>query len=100
MKVVAVDRYRNFKKEVVAYVEEQPDPVAQFAFDIIKQHAMVSAMPDGEDSSGRQKEKLPTPEQFVDRAFAIAEYAFNLARDKGRMIKTPDISEVIGEGED
>lgn len=95
MKIVAIDRFKIHKKEVFAYQEEQPDPVAQLAFDIIKQHAMVSAMPDGEDTSGRQKLRLPTPDEFVRRAFNIAETAFCEAMERGLLVKTPDLSEII-----
>lgn len=45
---------------------------AQLAREIVVRWALVAAMPDGEDSSGRQKFRLPTSTDITVRACEIA----------------------------
>ena len=44
----------------------------RYAGAMIERWGMVAACPDGEDSSGRSKLRLATPEELVDRAYAVA----------------------------
>jgi len=71
-----------------------PNREATFALSIIAQHAMISAIPDGEDSSGRQQCRLPTHEEFTKRAFALAKTAFQLMTDEGMMIEYPTLDQI------
>lgn len=50
-----------------------PNRRARFASEFIARWGCVAAIPDGEDSSGRQKLRLPTPVELVDRAIETAE---------------------------
>ena len=50
-----------------------PNAVARMAENIVTRWAQVAAVPDGEDSSGRQKMRLPTAEELAVRACDIAE---------------------------
>lgn len=49
------------------------DLVAHTALCLLERWALATAAVDGEDSAGRQKLRAETPEETVDRAFAIAE---------------------------
>lgn len=46
-------RYRSEQMHVTE--SEMPDACARLAIEIVRSHAMVAAMPDGEDSAGRQR---------------------------------------------
>jgi hypothetical protein len=49
-----------------------PHTVGLVALDIVKAHAMIAAIPDGEDSAGRAKLRLPTADELTTRACDIA----------------------------
>jgi len=48
-------------------------PVGKLAVDLIERFGSVACVEDGEDSSGRSKSRLQTPDELVDRCIAIAE---------------------------
>ena len=62
---------------------------AQFANDLMKHLAIVAAVPDGEDDCGRQKFRLMTEEEVVERATAIASLAFGLHGYNGLILELP-----------
>lgn len=82
------------KKTVVTYTTETPDDVAQFAMQLIDRHANVAGHEDGEDSQGRSKLRLQTPEELVERSFKIAQLTFAMARARGHMLTLPDLNEL------
>lgn len=45
--------------------------LATFAAQLIERWGMVAAIPDGEDSTGRQKLRLLTPSELIERSFEI-----------------------------
>jgi hypothetical protein len=49
---------------------------SEMAYNLIKYWATVAATPDGEDSSGRQKLRLQTPEELVAKSFDVTEKFF------------------------
>lgn len=59
-----------------------PNPKAMFAMDLMKHVGIVLGEPDGEDSAGRAKFRLATPEELVARAVAIADLAFATFEDE------------------
>jgi hypothetical protein len=81
-------------KEVVVYHSESPDYEAALAFSFIERWGMVTAVPDGEDSAGREKARLLTPSEVVDRAFMIAALALAEARKRDLMQTLPDLNEI------
>lgn len=52
------------------------DPRADLAERIMRQLSIICATPDGEDSAGRQRFRLMTPEEVAQRATDIADCAF------------------------
>ncbi len=58
-------------------------PIAVWSFRICERWAMAVAMPDGEDSDGRAKLRLLTPQEVAERAVDIAERLNTLLLLKG-----------------
>ena len=54
-----------------------------FAMDLLRSGTANSAIPDGEDTSGRAKMRVVTPAEAVSRAMEIAETLFERGWDKG-----------------
>ena len=67
---------------------------ARIALAILEKHAMVSAIPDGEDTSGRQKCRLPTAEELVKRALDLAETFRREVESRGFLLEIEEESEV------
>ena len=68
------------KYTLMLHHSEIPEDEAKLAFSLLERWGMVAAAPDGEDSAGRSKLKLSTPDELVERAFAVAKLAFDKAR--------------------
>lgn len=64
-------------------------PEAHFAAVCIEKWGMVAGMPDGEDSAGRARIRLATPEEVVERAMTVAELFYRAARARGWTTKIP-----------
>ena len=66
---------------------------ATFISDLILKWGMVAAIEDGEDSSGRSKIRLQTPQELVDRAFETAKIVFERFKKEDLLISVgpPDV---------
>ena len=84
-----VSREYNDKVSRLHYLE-QPNQVATFAFVLIERFGLIAADTDGEDSAGRQKGCLLPVADVVDRAFDLAEKAYETAFSRGMMLELPD----------
>ena len=73
------DRYGEPK----GHYAECPGMEATAVLNFIEKWGMVAAAPDGEDSAGRQKLRLATPEEMVARAMQTTEAAFRTLRAHG-----------------
>ncbi len=94
MKVRVSNGVYNEEKTVRAFYTEAPDRAASFAMELLEKWGLVAAMPDGEDSSGRAKMRLPTTQELVTRSFDIAEAAMAEARTRGMMVDLPDLNQI------
>ncbi len=72
------------------FVTENIDIEASFAMELMRQMAMVAALPDGVDDAGRQKARLMSPSEVVDRACEISELAIAHFRGNGWIYKKVD----------
>lgn len=81
-------------KAVTVYFTETLNQEAKLAADLIERWGLVAAMPDGEDSAGRAKLRLPTADELVTRAMFIAERLWAMARERGHIVTLPDLNEV------
>lgn len=79
----------------VLHGDQALHPEATLASAIIEKWALVAAVPDGEDSAGRQKSRLPTPEELANRAADLAAAAFATYQSRGwlQAIPPPDEAE-------
>jgi hypothetical protein len=93
-KIRVEDSEYGDNKQVVVFHTQVPDQVMVFVLELIKQHAMVAAEPDGEDSAGRSRVRLQTPNELVTRAFEISELAFAVARNRGHLVDAPDLNDL------
>ena len=73
---------------------EQPEFEAKLAFAFIEKWGMIAGEPDGEDSSGRSKVRMATPEEVVKRAFDIARVALKQAKESGLICQMPTFKEM------
>jgi hypothetical protein len=81
-----INREEKFDQpQVVLHNTEELEKEACLALALIERWGMVAGIPDGEDSSGRSKLRLSTPEELTERAFECAKLAFDKARYKGLM---------------
>lgn len=87
-------------KNVVVYTTETFDQEANIALVLIEKWGLVAAMPDGEDSAGRAKLRLPTPQELATRALDIAQEFTALARKRGHVVLLPDLNEINKEQDD
>jgi hypothetical protein len=65
-------------------------PVASMAEKIATHFALIAAVPDGEDSSGRQKHRLVTPEELAKRACDVAQALAAELESRGLIYDMPD----------
>jgi hypothetical protein len=54
-----------------------------FAMEILKSHPLITAVPDGEDSAGRQKLRSQESKEVVAKAVEISEALFEEAEKRG-----------------
>jgi hypothetical protein len=73
----------NHYNKGTIYYGESLLPEGQFAAHMIEKWGMVAATPDGEDSAGRQKMRLATPEELVERAIETTNLLFRRMREEG-----------------
>lgn len=64
------------------------DERATMAYKLIERWGMVAATPDGEDSAGRSKLRLCTPDEMVERAFKTVDLFFGGAEARGMVLHT------------
>lgn len=93
-------QFRGDQKDVVVYSVEHADQTAVFAMQLLEKWGLVAAIPDGEDSAGRAKLRLPTVNEIVTRAFDIAEVSMSEARMRDLMVNVPDLNEINKESDD
>jgi hypothetical protein len=92
---------KEFRRDkVVLQQDEHPEMEATLAFALIERWGIVSAMPDGEDAAGRQKHRLMTPEELVERAFDSARIAVVKARELNLIHKCPILQPSVKEPAD
>lgn len=94
---VRIRRERYGDTTVAIFQKETVDQEGAFAFALIERWGMVAAKGDGEDSSGRAKLALMTPQELVERAFETVRLAWQEARKRGLMVDCPDLNELNAE---
>ena len=76
--------------KVEAHNDEVPDFCGNIACVLVERWGTVAAEPDGEDSTGRAKMKLQTPQDLVNRAITTAEILVEGLQQRGHMLRLPE----------
>ena len=82
-------RYSD-REDITVFPKAAMNTRAQLATVLLEKWALVAGIPDGEDSAGRQKMRLPTPEELVDRACVIADEAVSAFERRGWLLELPE----------
>lgn len=69
---------------------EVQDPIVTLAISMIERWGMIAGVEAGEDSAGRAKIRLATPEELVERAFTTATLVDAEARKRGLIYAAPE----------
>lgn len=95
----AGNEFSNYSSSIIEIEFRKPSLRARLMFGYLEKWGLVAAMPDGEDSAGRAKLRLPTTEELVGRSGEIADAAATLAEENGWFDETPEeiINEFLGE---
>lgn len=94
MKVRITEEHNYGDKKVVMFHTEAPNYEGQLALELLNRFGLIAAEPDGEDSGGRQKQKLLPVETAVARCFDLAHEAVRVLHERGLMVALPDLNEI------
>lgn len=89
-----VDQFNPKYLSIIKHDTEFGGVRAAFMEEFIGRWGMVAAIPDGEDTAGRQKLRMATPAELVDRATSVTELAFDVMKEKGWVIDGPTIEQL------
>lgn len=87
------DDHKNRRTTIRVHDNELFQSEAKLASVLIEKWGMVQAVENGEDSSGRARMRLATPEEVIVRACDTAELALKTFREKGWVLNTPSLAE-------
>lgn len=85
---------------IVTYPSVVTNLESSLAMDLARDMAIVAAAPDGEDSHGRSKLRLLTPQEVASRACSIASAMVEQFVEKGWLEQLPEPTYVPEPGED
>ena len=97
LQLVVSDKMRNFRTELEQQQLEHAVREGRMATILIEKWGTVAADTDGEDSAGRSKLRLQTPEEIVQRACDTAALACAEFRKRGWIIPVPPTYELDDE---
>jgi hypothetical protein len=81
----------------VVHEREHPNFEARLAVNLLEKWGMVAAEPDGEDSAGRAKLRLSTPQELAVRACNVASETAAEIRKRGWFVSVPTWAEMEAE---
>jgi len=96
---VVADKWTGRETKQIVHNELVAGPIADFAMELMRHLAIVSGIEDGEDSSGRAKARLATPQEVVDRACEIAALSFDQFSDRGWLLRTNPPTDIAEDDE-
>lgn len=84
----------NGQPKVIVHRTEIHDGKAQFAMSLIEKFGLCAAIPDGEDAAGRQKIRVLTPDELVEKACILADKAIEEIRKREWFTAVPKWEEM------
>jgi hypothetical protein len=88
MKYIEHKSYKG-RTEISICQTEIEHPQARLASELMRHLAIVAAVPDGVDEAGRQKLRLMTEPEVVERATKIADLAWTEYRKRNWLLDVP-----------
>lgn len=79
----------SYTEAILCRIKE-PITVAKMAVEMVNRWGLVAAIPDGEDSAGRQKLRLQTPEELATHACSAAAALWANFEKRGWLIAVPE----------
>ena len=96
IELYARDEYgKNGRITVMSHAREFIDERARLVSAFVERWGMVAGSPDGEDSAGRQKLKLETPEAVVARAIKMVELMWPAFKQRGWLFGGPPYADYV-----
>lgn len=89
-----LDEAKNYRLRYVEHPLVAPDIRAKIAIDLISKWGLVAAIPDGEDSHGRSKLRLSTPEEMVDRVVETVDHLMVAFKENGWLVNCKTLDEL------
>lgn len=89
-------QYEDSPRPVV-HETEHPSFEARLAVTLLEKWGMIAAEPDGEDSAGRAKLRLSTPQELAARACNVASETTAEIRKRGWFVPIPTWAEMEAE---
>ena len=77
-------------EQIVVFRRLVPNEPATLAIDLLARWGAVASEIDGEDSAGRQKGRLQTPAEIVERACNVAEAALAEFEARDWLVELPE----------
>ena len=92
--IVVSDDYNIRNPKIVIHDTEIPNFEARVATSLVERWGMVAADDNGEDSTGRAKARLQTPEELVERACETSQRLAAAFRERKWFVSAPTWAEV------
>lgn len=89
-----VDEYSNRRMSLRLHEREAASWEARLACALIERWGLAMGDADGEDSAGRQKVRIATPQEVVSRACEMAALAVAEFRSRDWVVVLPSIDEI------
>lgn len=91
-KVKSINKYgRNAEKGVATEPSHVGDGVFAIVEKLVIEWGKLAIVPDGEDTSGRQKFRPMTVSELVDRSFEAAELTIRRGFERDHMVPLPSV---------
>lgn len=80
-----------YEPKLVFHHAQHPGQEGSLAVELVARWGTVAAIPDGEDSAGRAKLRLQTPDELAERAVATSVALFRRLREAGLLVDCPRV---------
>lgn len=91
------EKFTGMEPHFIIQETEMLEQEAKLAFAMIEKWGMVAGVENGEDTAGRQKLRLSTPKELVERAFECAKLGMDTARNRGLVHTIPGLDQSLEE---
>jgi len=97
MTEIVIQKQYAERPSIVIHDREAPSFEGRLVLSLLEKWGMVAGEIDGEDSAGRSKLRLPTPQELAARACNVAAETVAEMRKRGWLVQVPPWSAVAQE---